>query len=310
MEASANPAVRAPAAPRRKIIQCFICWKVSGLSLVEAFYRLRCRHYVCSLPCLKTHLKNFQEYTGQVGSAMCPAPNCSSQLTADDCAALFQGQAHFQAWLHKREEKARPQLTCAICNDEVAVDESVTLECEHRYCRVCVSRMLELAIQDGQRLQCPDCQQEIDVNIVRGTVEPGLYERYIAQSLQAWQPPEGEFWFDCPTPDCPFRVLAIAGLSSVECPVCRHKFCPRCRHRPHKGTCEAFAKWREENGEGERRFQQLAQQQLWKPCPHCRAMVEKTNGCDHMVCYSPACRGTRAFCYRCGRDWNGHRRCG
>ena len=33
----------------------------------------------------------------------------------------------------------------------------------------------------------------------------------------------------------------------------------------------------------------------WKQCPGCRNLVERTDGCDHMMCEC----GT-AFCYRCG----------
>lgn len=37
-------------------------------------------------------------------------------------------------------------------------------------------------------------------------------------------------------------------------------------------------------------------------CPHCKQAVEKTVGCDFILC---KCR--RKFCYRCGRDWEqGH----
>jgi len=32
----------------------------------------------------------------------------------------------------------------------------------------------------------------------------------------------------------------------------------------------------------EEEFQKLAKLQGWKPCPKCKAMVEKTQGCNHM----------------------------
>jgi len=45
----------------------------------------------------------------------------------------------------------------------------------------------------------------------------------------------------------------------------------------------------------EEEFQKLAKLQGWKPCPKCKAMVEKTQGCNHMECICGV-----NWCYRCG----------
>ena len=37
-------------------------------------------------------------------------------------------------------------------------------------------------------------------------------------------------------------------------------------------------------------------------CPRCHAHIQRNGGCNHMVC--TACK--QHFCYKCGKDWNGH----
>ncbi len=42
----------------------------------------------------------------------------------------------------------------------------------------------------------------------------------------------------------------------------------------------------------------------WKPCPTCKEMIEKEDGCDHMQCECG-----HEFCYQCGRSYTGGMPC-
>ena len=41
-----------------------------------------------------------------------------------------------------------------------------------------------------------------------------------------------------------------------------------------------------------------------QPCPNCAAKVERSGGCNHMIC--TVCG--QHYCYVCGRDWCAPRR--
>ena len=74
---------------------------------------------------------------------------------------------------------------------------------------------------------------------------------------------------------------------------CRHRTCRHCRKTAHPGR---FCK----EDQATEAVKQLAQKEGWKTCPGCKHMVERINGCLHIVCT----RCNTAFCYRCGKDWN------
>jgi len=51
--------------------------------------------------------------------------------------------------------------------------------------------------------------------------------------------------------------------------------------------------------EADRDFYKFAVGMKFKQCPHCNFWVEKSEGCDYMVCRC----GSR-FCYRCGNNYS------
>lgn len=101
-----------------------------------------------------------------------------------------------------------------------------------------------------------------------------------------------------------------------------HRFCFSCSsqtmHWPI--NCDALEQWKEkianEIGEvedGEEpvdgvNFNDVAQR-LWmkantRPCPKCKAPIEKNDGCNHMTCSNRNCR--HEFCWICREDWKIH----
>jgi E3 ubiquitin-protein ligase RNF144 len=71
--------------------------------------------------------------------------------------------------------------------------------------------------------------------------------------------------------------------TGFECPKCRVKFCKECELPEHRGPCDA-------------NFQKMFKG--WKRCPKCHVFIEKTEGCNHMVC-----RCNHEFCYVCLANW-------
>lgn len=101
-----------------------------------------------------------------------------------------------------------------------------------------------------------------------------------------------------------------------------HRFCFACVsetiHWPIQ--CDDLEQWKEkianeiaELDEGEEpepdgNFNDVAQR-LWmkantRPCPKCKAPIEKNDGCNHMTCSNRNCR--HEFCWICREDWKLH----
>ncbi|GLC42593.1 hypothetical protein PLESTM_001354300 [Pleodorina starrii] len=84
----------------------------------------------------------------------------------------------------------------------------------------------------------------------------------------------------------------------VTCPACRAAFCPRCLIPGwHKGfSCAAFqALPPQERNPDTAAVLRLSAQRSWQRCPVCRALVERSGGCNHI-----RCRCGTQFCYACG----------
>lgn len=73
-----------------------------------------------------------------------------------------------------REER---MLACNICGEEYAASQMVTLQCNHRFCKDCMTGHLEALIQSGQvvaeKTICPQrgCNQEIEEIIIFSLVD-------------------------------------------------------------------------------------------------------------------------------------------
>ncbi|KAF6251763.1 hypothetical protein COO60DRAFT_1644685 [Scenedesmus sp. NREL 46B-D3] len=74
-----------------------------------------------------------------------------------------------------------------------------------------------------------------------------------------------------------------------------------CRCSWHAGlSCEAYqALPASEKGESDLALFELSSSKHWRRCPSCRAMVERTDGCNYMMC-----RCGEPFCYACGSTFN------
>ena len=102
-------------------------------------------------------------------------------------------------------------------------------------------------------------------------------------------------------------------------PIPAHRFCFKCGEEPHwPVSCEDLELWKtkikEEIGtvndeiDTSDNNDDIAQK-LWirantRPCPKCKAPIQKDDGCNHMTCTNRACR--HEFCWICRQDWKLH----
>eukprot|EP00928_Gymnodinium_smaydae_P087104 TRINITY_DN71438_c0_g1_i1.p1 TRINITY_DN71438_c0_g1~~TRINITY_DN71438_c0_g1_i1.p1 ORF type:complete len:337 (-),score=62.68 TRINITY_DN71438_c0_g1_i1:344-1354(-) len=216
---------------------------------------------------------------------------------------------------------ARATFECPLCFDSLTFDESVELDCLHRFCQDCFGRHLELKIREKrvreEELSCPmpGCGCKVTDLQVEGAVRATpLWDRFLATRAQSWRPRsgDGDKLCQCPTPNCgSFLVPGGTAKAEVRCPECKVRFCAHCEASHPGVSCKQFAAKRREEARqapGEAELAEAMRQEGWQRCPKCSAICERQQGCNYMTCPSDVCRGKTNFCYVCGDEltWYEH----
>jgi hypothetical protein len=216
---------------------------------------------------------------------LCPHHECSSPLLEQEVEELSPSEDIFQSLLST--------------SDEIFVSSASDLRfCPHPGCDGVVRRILPTFILRGK----------VDRNLVNLT--------------GAVCTANGDDDAEAP--------LTYEGVSDKRYKLTRntsqpkraHRFCFSCgslqMHWPLQ--CAALDEWKEQiarelgelgqpDGENDpNNFNDVAQR-LWmkantRPCPKCKAPIEKNDGCNHMTCSNRNCR--HEFCWICREDWKLH----
>lgn len=133
--------------------------------------------------------------------------------------------------------------------ENLQVKDGITLDCDHRFCKTCISQHfitnIDEAKVDDDFIKCPqNCEVMIDVNILKEVLPNEKFERFVTFRVKQWKPigeDAKEIDFKCPSPDCPNRIIIPLDLDTYTCLVCNQTRCPKCLDQVHKGnTCEAY----------------------------------------------------------------------
>uniref|UniRef100_A0A383VK43 RBR-type E3 ubiquitin transferase n=1 Tax=Tetradesmus obliquus TaxID=3088 RepID=A0A383VK43_TETOB len=221
-------------------------------------------------------------------------------------------------------KQAVKTLSCGICLDDVSSSSMYRLGCRHSFCRACLAAYLKARLQDNQLpAACPSagCRRPVSqaeaAALLAGT--PRLRNKFLQATKEASAIARGTAIY-CPRSSCSELVkvtrltpAAARGLSAaqaaakqqqlarVQCSHCSHECCTSCRCAWHAGlSCASYqALPASEKGEADLALFQLGSSQHWRRCPTCRAMVERIEGCNYMMC-----RCGEPFCYACGAPIN------
>lgn len=210
---------------------------------------------------------------------------------------------------------------CDICFEEKPGKRFFRLDCRHFFCRDCVTDYCNVNIQDGTVLQIKclrtDCDQMINPWIVRAAVGEAEFQRYDSLALQrSLDTMHDVEW--CPRCNQPVISDENKSLNLAMCPQCKYAFCTECYESWHQGeACSSLlsanlSSLEKEASSKERRkkLQKLAEAQAsnclmrktTKPCPSCKAPIEKNMGCNKVTC--TVC--FTKMCYCCGKAIEGY----
>jgi len=196
----------------------------------------------------------------------------------------------------QRRNSTGGQHKCVICFDDKPVRDCCRLSCNHTFCRACLRTMFDNAMRERNTttLRCPnpDCANpmtEQDIRTITNNNRAQM-DTYANVTTREWirRQPNAKH---CPTPNCNYAIIGERGVRrNVICPQCNNNFCanPNCEVQHRLGEpCQTEEQWMAQNV---------------KPCPNCRARIQKNGGCIHMTCQN--CR--HEFCWVCTRQWRGH----
>lgn len=216
------------------------------------------------------------------------------------------------------ERAAHPGETlCLVCYCWTKDDECFSLDCGHAYCRDCWAGHLSAKLSDGPlclhaHCMAPKCTLVVPATVWRRVVSAAHFERYESFLVKSFVSRSGESICWCPNPrSCEYAVATSAAVATDDDktgpPVahcrCGFAFCWGCKEERHVPiTCEQLSAWLQQcssekaNGVGEWIIANA------KPCPGCKAPIEKNEGCMHMTCV--VCG--HEFCWLCRAAWNTH----
>jgi hypothetical protein len=219
----------------------------------------------------------------------------------------------------------RSMQTCCICFQRFCVDDrNVVLPCGHvSTCSICWGKYVVAQLEEGQaaHLQCtePSCTCPVPLEESKKVISAQKYAQLERQVLNSYVDSNPSMKW-CPRPGCGcsislaqqvqndvMLVKAIKGdlPLTVHCK-CGHAFCWHCGEPAHEpALCNQVKDWKKLLTEEHK--QQDHESEVWvsahtQPCPNCSAKVQRSGGCNHMIC--TVCG--QHFCYVCGRDWSLH----
>ncbi|OCH87766.1 hypothetical protein OBBRIDRAFT_735619 [Obba rivulosa] len=183
-----------------------------------------------------------------------------------------------------RTRSTRPRsAACPVCLTEVTTP--VTLNCGHSWCKACLSLYLKSAIDtkvfpltclgDGGR-----CSHRMPLRIAQELLSPDDFNALTHASFLAYVHTRPSEFHYCPTPDCTQIYRTAPREAILQCPSCLTRICPSCNGEYHENRrCQA-----EIDSEDQRLFEEWKASHDVKPCPGCKALIERSAGCNHMAC--------------------------
>ncbi|KAH7910343.1 hypothetical protein BJ138DRAFT_116853 [Hygrophoropsis aurantiaca] len=180
------------------------------------------------------------------------------------------------------EHQRPPSVMCPVCLSEPILP--TTLDCGHQWCQSCLCDYL-VAAKDNKffPLTClggdASCTHRISLTVAQKLLSAAEFEAIAEASFWKYVHSRPEEFFHCPTPDCSQVYRSAPPDAVLQCPSCLVRICPACHVEYHDGiTCE------ERDVAEDKLFTEWTENHDVKSCPGCKAMIERSAGCNHMTC--------------------------
>jgi hypothetical protein len=224
------------------------------------------------------------------------APSIRSQKTGTSARKDKRNSSILSFFGAPQTPAAPIRIECITClADDIPIRRSAKLECGHRMCHSCLTRIFKLSTTDPQ-LMPPRCCTD---NVIPLRHVDRLFEE---DFKRLWNRKFAEYTTKnrlyCPSKGCGewikpkyIEIDRATGRRMGTCSKCKTKVCKKCNMRWH-GNRECSS------DDGTKRVIELGEENGWQRCYNCRTMVQLAEGCNHMRCHCNA-----EFCMVCGSKW-------
>ena len=199
---------------------------------------------------------------------------------------------------------------CLTCYEEKN-DTFYSLGCGHQFCGDCWTEYLKEKLRNPLGALSAKCQQggctcivpeEVykkyfsNDKILNEKLDKAIFKNFINRNEDLKQ---------CPNPKCHFYAKStMHSAREINC-VCGTTYCFKCSKDTHRPcSCEMFSSWLRLNDSNKNDDKWI--EANTKECPHCHQKIEKSMGCNYMLCNKSAGGCGFAFCYVCETDWAKH----
>lgn len=185
---------------------------------------------------------------------------------------------------------AIPSFHCEICYAYLPIEQFITLDCNHRFCKLCLVQYISQLIIEKKinRLEftCPACNEYISPYIIQAHCPSELFEKYNNSFFDVYLPEDSKnIVKKCHY--CGYLLEFDSQITKIKCSKCKNKYCIYCNKNHWSDTCEM------------KKLEDLKKVDFRiKKCPKCQEIIEKEQGCNYVQCPWPACHRF-SFCYLC-----------
>ncbi|KAK1989244.1 IBR domain-containing protein [Colletotrichum cereale] len=171
------------------------------------------------------------------------------------------------------EDFQEKQNTCVACLIDMNEDETFHAPCDHDYCHDCIGELFEASLTGEFQFPPKCCGEPISTDMDHDAIPAELMKKVRDKAIELSTPNRTY----CRQLTCSTFIPKENIKDDVAtCPKCRATTCTLCKSAEH-------ADYACKKDEATRKLLKLAKKNSWKRCPTCRALVERYDGCLHMI---------------------------
>lgn len=162
-------------------------------------------------------------------------------------------------------------IGCQACGNEQPPNEGLQLDCACFYCDMCLENMFALAMKDEEAYPPRCCFGTITLQKAKIRLPEPLVNEYNRKLVEMTTKNKTY----CANNKCnSFIAPHSIHNNQAHCQKCKRKTCAMCKEPSHFGPCTS---------ETQKVLAALAKEYRWQKCPDCLRMVEKDDGCNHIM---------------------------
>ncbi|KAL4488495.1 hypothetical protein ABPG72_013063 [Tetrahymena utriculariae] len=204
---------------------------------------------------------------------------------------------------------------CLLCFDDLKEKNRYSLSCKHYFCNSCFKEYVRACLMEGSSIllkKCPmvGCQERLGLSdIFSFLIDPrerNLINKFLLNDILQ----HNKMLVQCPHKECDNildfgnNIIILGKQLNLKCKCAKGYFCSSCKEDAHLPcSCSMLKTWMELiQGKNQDAFNSIWLQLNTKPCPKCKVLIEKNQGCMHMNCKN--CNFH--FCWLCLGEYVNH----